>query len=74
MFPQLSLQGLEFMYELSCKNFYRVCECALEGPTLACLQSLAFKHYLSVSLPESPRITLDRDGEPEDWVHSAVAF
>lgn len=74
MFPQMSLQQLAFVYELSCKNFDRVCECLLEGPTLECLQSLAFRHDLFIPLSESPRIILDRDDEPEDWVHSAVSF
>ena len=41
MFPQISLQQLEFTYELSYKNFDHVCEHLLEGPTLECLQSLA---------------------------------
>ena len=74
MFPTTSLQQLEFVYELSCKNVDCACERLLEGPTLECLQSLAFKHDLFIPLSESPHIILDVDDEPEDWVHSAVSF
>ena len=55
---------LALVYELSSTVYANAC-CTAKP----CVQAQPL-HTLS----ESPRIILDRDDEPEDWVHSAVSF
>ena len=73
MFPHLSEDQLKFLVDLSANSFSCAIDCALDGPSLESLRSLAVRQ-LNVPLEESPRIRLDIDDSDQDWVEAALAF
>ena len=73
MFPNMTEEQLRYLYDLSKHSFTCAVDCALAGPSLETLRSLARMH-LTVPLEESPRIRLDVDDNDLDWVEAALAF
>ena len=73
MFLNMTEEQLRYLYDLSKHSFTCAVDCALAGPSLETLRSLARMH-LTVPLEESPRIRLDVDDNDLDWVEAALAF
>ena len=73
MFPHLNEHQLKYLFDLSGQSISSAINCALEGPSLKSLRSLAVKQ-LTIPLEESPRIRLYADDADLDWVDVALAF
>ena len=73
MFSNMNESQLKYLYGLSNCSFSSTVDCALGGPSLESLRSLALTQ-LTIPLEESPRIWLDKEDDEQDWVDAALAF
>lgn len=73
MFSNMDESQLKYLYALSNSSFSRTVDCALDGPSLESLRSLALTQ-LTIPLEESPRIRLEEEDDEQDWVDAALAF
>ena len=73
VFSNMDESQLKYLYALSNSSFSRTVDCALDGPSLESLRSLALTQ-LTTPLEESPRIRLEEEDDEQDWVDAALAF
>ena len=70
MFSNFKPDAIKTLYEIFGEDGSSVCNCLAEGVQLQCLLQQLKIRFISVSIPEAPKIRIEGD----DWVDAAFTF
>lgn len=71
MFPNFLPDAIKMLYEIFDEDGALVSNCLVEGVQLHCLLQQLNLRFISVSIPEAPKIRIEGD---DDWVDAAFTF
>ncbi|XP_019860541.1 PREDICTED: uncharacterized protein LOC109588875 isoform X2 [Amphimedon queenslandica] len=71
MFPNFKPDAIKILYEIYNEDGALVSDCLVEGVQLHCLLQQLNLRFISVSIPETPKIRIEGD---DDWVDAAFTF